>query len=151
MCVAVLFVVVGSFTLYKQMSSNLYMMDHFFVFVTAVFMLGMLQSSWFYASCRFKKFPSKFCSLLFSCTDSLCPSCALDSEAKRRVQERDKAAFSDLKQGIEFHFAAMKRCVVYQAFSPWCALCVAFVNAFERQCRAGFWTREKTSSVLIRR
>ena len=45
MCVPVLFVVVGSFTLYKQMSSNLYMMDHFFVFVTAVFMLGMLQSS----------------------------------------------------------------------------------------------------------
>jgi len=105
MCVRVLFVVVVLLPS-KQMRSSLYMMDHFFVFVTAVFMHGMLQSSWFYASCRFKIFPTKFWSLLYSCTDSLCPPCALDSEAKRTVQGRDKAAFSDLKKGIKVNRSA---------------------------------------------
>ena len=95
------------YPLNQYMCSNLYMVNHFFMILVSC--PAFFQSSWFCASCKLK-FSSAIFVLCQRCTHTL-PLSFVPWTVKGRMQERDKAALSNLKQGIKFHFPAMKRWV----------------------------------------
>jgi hypothetical protein len=69
---------------------------------------------------------------LYSCPDSLVLRVRWTAERRGEGKKEIKAALSSLKQGIEFHFAAMKRCVpsillLAPLCASFCRVCVYII------------------------